>query len=454
MGQEIQVPLIDGEYIKYINLDNAATTPPFKKVMDKINEFSKVYSSIHRGNGLKSYVSTEAYQEAREIVGSFVGADLFNHSTIFVKNSTEAINKLANIFCFVDGDIIIVSQMEHHSNDLPWRAKVITKYISTTDNGELDMKHFKYLLDKYKKRLKLVAVAGASNVTGYINPIHEIAKLTHNVGAKFLVDASQLAPHRKINIKSVKDIEHIDFIAFTAHKLYAPFGIGVLIGPKDFFNNNEPDQVGGGTVKIVTQNNVYWNETPERNEAGTPNVIGAVALAISINFMRKLGFKKIEKHELELTKHLIDGLKCIENIKIYGHLEADLNKRLCVISINVKNTNHALVSAILSYEYGIGVRSGCFCAHPYVLKLLNIDEKHFLKYKRQILNEDKSLVPGLVRISLGLYNTVGDIDRLLNALRNISEGRFSKKYFFDKKTGNYIPENWKPNCHDFFDFQC
>lgn len=253
VGQDVEVPLINGKYIKYINMDNAASTPPFKIVMNKINQFSEVYSNVHRRNGFKSYLSSETYEEVRKVVGSFVGANLKNNSIIFVKNTTEAVNKLANTFIFDDRDVIIASQMKHHSNDLPWRNKAIIKYINITDNGELDMDHFISLIDKYQDKLKLVAVTGASNVTGYINPIHKIAEITHRVGAKLLVDASQLAPHREINIKSDRAVDHIDFIVFTAHKLYAPFGLGVLIGPKDFFNNVEPDHVGGGTVRLVTQ---------------------------------------------------------------------------------------------------------------------------------------------------------------------------------------------------------
>ncbi len=441
IGQKFEVPIINGRNVRYVNLDNAASTPPLKKVMEKINQFAEVYSSVHRGNGFKSYISTEVYQQAREIVGNFVGADLDNHSIIFVKNSTEAINKLANTFLFNDGDMIIASQMEHHSNDLPWRKKVNIEYINVTGSGELDMGHLIYLTEKHKGKIKLVAVTGASNVTGYINPIHKISKIAHRVGAKLLVDASQLAPHRRIDIS--KEAGHIDFVAFTAHKLYAPFGTGVLIGPREFFNSVEPDHVGGGTVKVVTQNSVYWDETPEKNEAGTPNVFGAVALATSIDFIQNLGFDEIKQHEHNLTRYLLKGLKNIRDIKIYGHTEADTNIRLGVVSFNLKNISHSLVAAILSYEYGIGVRSGCFCAHPYVLKLLNINLNEFEKYKAQIINNDKSQVPGLVRVSFGLYNTVEDVDRLIYALNNISNGKYFRDYVFDNKFGGYVPANWK-----------
>ncbi len=451
IGADFKVPVINGNNVRYVNLDNAASTPPLKKVMEKINQFAEVYSSVHRGNGFKSQISTEVYQQAREIVGNFVGADLNNHSIIFVKNSTEAINKLANTFLFNDGDMIIVSQMEHHSNDLPWRKKVDIKYINVTDSGELDLEHLIYLTEKYKEKIKLVAVTGASNVTGYINPIHEISKIAHSAGAKLLVDASQLAPHRQIDISKVA--EQIDFIAFTAHKLYAPFGTGVLIGPKKFFNSVEPDHVGGGTVKVVTQNEVYLDQTPERNEAGTQNVFGAVALATSIDFIQNLGFDQIEKHENDLIQYLFAGLSNIQDIKIYGHTEADINKRLGVVSFNLKNIHHSLVSAILSYEYGIGVRNGCFCAHPYVLKLLNINLNEFEKYKSQLLNNDKSQVPGLVRVSFGLYNTVEDVDRLIFALNNISKGKYFRDYVFDSKHGSYVPANWMYKNNYLFDLR-
>ncbi|MDO9535229.1 MAG: aminotransferase class V-fold PLP-dependent enzyme [Bacillota bacterium] len=452
MGQGIKVPIINGKFIEYVDLDNAATTPPFKKVMDKVNEFSSLYSNIHRGSGFKSNLSTEIYGEARKIIAGFVGTDLTDNSVIFVKNSTEAINKLAKLYNLNDNDIVVCSQMEHHSNDLPWRKKAIVKYINVTDNGEIDMNHFMNLIESYKGRIKLVSVTGASNVTGYINPIHEIAKIAHGIGAKILIDASQLAPHRKINIKGMQDSEHIDFIVFTGHKLYAPFGSGVLIGSKEFFNNVDPDCVGGGTVKIVTENEVYWDETPEKNEAGTPNVIGAVALAVSIKIIQNIGFERIQEHEIVLSEYLFDKLRKTDNIEIYSDMNASFDRHLGVISFNINDINHSLVAAILSYEYGIGVRSGCFCAHPYVLKLLRVDRNAVERHKENILSNNKSQVPGLVRLSLGLQNTHEDIDRLIYALKKISNGERFGNYIIDKKTGTYMPEGWNSKYRDHFDF--
>jgi selenocysteine lyase/cysteine desulfurase len=173
--------------------------------------------------------------------------------------------------------------MEHHSNDLPWKRTTKVKYIETTLEGELDLNHYLHLMHAYEGKVKLVTITAASNVTGYLTPIHEIAELAHTFGARILVDASQYVPHRLLDMKDNNCSAHIDFVAYTSHKLYAPFGIGVLVGSKEFFNNLEPDSTGGGTVKIVTDDDVKWDETPHKNEAGTPNVIGAVALATAIN---------------------------------------------------------------------------------------------------------------------------------------------------------------------------
>ncbi|MBB6215467.1 selenocysteine lyase/cysteine desulfurase [Anaerosolibacter carboniphilus] len=452
LGQDFQVPILGNQYIRYVDLDNAATSPPFIKVVDKVNEFSKLYSSIHRGNGFKSLCSTEIYQEARNIVANFVEAEPDKNTVVFVKNSTEAINKLASLFTFNEEDIILTSFMEHHSNDLPWRKHGIVKNIDIKTTGEIDIDHFKNLVHQYGKRIKLVAITGASNVTGYINPIYDIATMAHEIGAKVLVDASQLAPHRKIDIKRNMDIKHIDFLVFTAHKLFAPFGTGVLVGPNEFFEHAEPDHVGGGMVKMVTSEEVYWDEVPERNEAGTPNVMGAVALAVSIKNIEAIGYGRIEKHEMELTQYLVEGLKEINHIDICGGTSFHIEHRLGVVSFNVENMHHSLVAAILSYEYGIGVRSGCFCAHPYVLRLLNVDSDKVNRYKNSILNGDKSNVPGLVRVSLGLQNNLEDIDRLLMALKNITAGIYSDCYVIDKHSGNYSPKGWTSNFHSYFSF--
>jgi selenocysteine lyase/cysteine desulfurase len=415
-----------------------------------VNEFSEFYSSVHRGNGFKSILSTEIYEQCRETVLDFMGADKNNNAAIFVRNSTEGINIVASIFNFQKGDIVICSRMEHHSNDLPWRRNSEVKYIDIDVNGELDLNHLESLLLEYGNRVKLIAVTGASNVTGYINPVHEIAKLAHKYGAQILIDASQLAPHRKINVMEDHSEEHLDFIVFTGHKLYAPFGAGVIIGPKVFFNSADPFMLGGGIVKLVTDDMVYWEEAPERNEAGTPNIIGALAIASAIKQIEEIGMKEIVAHENMILKYMLHGIKNIDGIILYGCKDADSSKRLGVVSFNVKDVPHALVASVLSYEYCIGVRNGCFCAHPYVLRLLQMHPEEIERHQINILNNDKRNLPGLVRASLGIYNTVEDIDRFLLALKNISEGKIANRYVRNQKQGTYVPENCTFNWTDTF----
>ncbi|MGD9092154.1 MAG: aminotransferase class V-fold PLP-dependent enzyme, partial [Anaerolineales bacterium] len=248
VGLEIQVPLLDGSHKQYINLDNAASTPPLKFVQKTVNEFMNYYSSVHRGTGFKSQLSTHVYEEARNVVLNFVGADPGTHTCIFVKNTTEAVNKLARRFPFSSiRDVVITSGMEHHSNDLPWRSVAKTIHIETTVDGYLNEADFDEQLERYGQRLALVAITGASNVTGNLNPFHRLAEKAHAVGAQIVVDCAQLAPHRKIDMRPLDDLAHLDYVTLSAHKMYAPLGTGALIGRRDTFERGDPDMRGGGT---------------------------------------------------------------------------------------------------------------------------------------------------------------------------------------------------------------
>lgn len=450
LGTDITVPIIGGSKVNYINFDNAATTPPFKRAMESINGFSQYYSNIHRGSGFKSEISSIIYEETKETILDFIGSNSERNHVIFTKNSTEALNKLANCMHFESGDVVISTQMEHHSNDLPWRKKAQVMYVEVFENGELDLDHYMYLLNIYNSKVKLVTVSAASNVTGFINPIHKMAKMAHRYGIRILIDASQIMAHRKLDVKPDWDEEHLDFVVFTGHKMYAPFGIGVLIGPKEFFDMANPDMLGGGIVKVVLSDTVYLADSPERHEAGTPNILGAVGLASAIKVFESIGDTEVIRHENELVQHLLSGLMRLENISIYGSVDSDPLKRVGTVSFNMGGTFHALVAAILSYEYGIGVRNGCFCAHPYVLSLLNVGKQMQSEFAQHILNGNKSQVPGMVRVSLGLYNTINEVDILLLALKNIKSGTFNQKYVFDESQGTYKPKDWNINIHDYF----
>ncbi len=451
VGIDTKVPLLNGRTVPYINLDNAATTPALKPVFDKVNEFLRWYSSVERGSGFKSRLSTEIYEEARRIVSEFVGADPESYTVIFTKNSTEAINKLAHRFPFSKGDIVLRSLMEHHSNDLPWRLVADVEYIGVNPNGGLDLDHFEYLLDKFAGRIKLVAISGASNVTGYLNPIHEIAARAHEIGAKIFVDAAQLAPHRAIDMGSPDDPSHIDYLAFSAHKMYAPYGTGVLVGLNETFNQGAPDCVGGGTIELVTSDQVRWAHLPEKEEAGTPNAVGAVALAAAIVSLDEIEIDKIAQHEAQLTGYLLNQLARIDGIKVYGDTDPSrTSARLGVVPLEVKRVPHQLVAAILAFEGGIGVRNGCFCAHPYVLKLLNVSPEEIESYKNEVEQGSREHLPGLVRVSFGCYNNESEVDALVEWLQRIVNRDYSGDYIRDKATGEFRLKGMNHSFREYF----
>ncbi|QAT41687.1 aminotransferase class V-fold PLP-dependent enzyme [Clostridium sp. JN-9] len=413
VGVDEKVPICNGSYITSINFDNAATTPPFITVMDEINNFSPWYSSIHRGTGYKSEFSSNTYENCRKIVLQFVNADLEEDTAIFVKNTTEAINLLCCSLWDNDKDLtILTTKMEHHSNDLPWRNRFKVIYAEVDRFGRLKLEDLEDKLKK-NKNIKLVSITGASNVTGCINPIHKIAKLAHSYGAKILVDGAQLIPHKPFSMKGDNEDEKIDFSAFSAHKMYAPFGTGVLIGPKEVFQYNEPHYRGGGTVKIVTDDYVMWDNAPNRFEAGTPNIIGAVALAASIKTLNSLGMNNISNYEDYLLNYASNKLKSINGIEL---IDVSHNSdKVSIIPFNVKDIHHSVIAGILSDKAGIAVRSGCFCAQPYVQRLLTIPKEKIEQYKKN--PDDKK--PGFVRLSFGLYNDINEIDRLVKVLQYI-----------------------------------
>jgi selenocysteine lyase/cysteine desulfurase len=445
VGIDRQVPLLDGSTRPYVYLDNAASTPAFRGVQHKVNEFLGWYSSVHRGSGFKSLLSTKVYEQAREIVARFVGADPKTHSVIFGKNTTEAVNKLANRMDWRPGDVVITTVMEHHSNDLPWRPKAQVEYVGLRKDGSLDVDDLRQKLERFSGRVRLVAATGASNVTGFAPPIHDMAEMAHQHGAKILVDCAQLAPHRAVNVGPLGSPRSLDFVALSAHKMYAPFGTGALIGPQAFFERGAPDYRGGGTIDVVSLDEVYWTAPPERDEAGSPNVVGAVALAASIRILTRVGMDAIAAHEQELTRHALGRLNALDGIKIHGSRDPGrLDDRLGVITFEVEGVPHGKVAAVLGFEGGIGVRNGCFCAHPYILRLMGVDGEAYQAYKQQVLNHDRSKLPGLVRASFGCYNTRAEIDRLMDMLSRIVRGDYNGDYVLHRATGDYLPPSFEP----------
>jgi cysteine desulfurase / selenocysteine lyase len=451
IGVEQAVPVLDAAPRRYINFDNAASTPVHADVLETVNRFMHWYSSVHRGTGFKSRVATQAYEEARAIVAGFVGADPAHHTVIFGKNATEAINKLSYRLPLDRDDVVLVSQLEHHSNDLPWRARATVHHIAADTEGGLDEADFDRLLAEHAGRVKLVAVTGGSNVTGHMPAIHRLAAKAHAAGARILVDCAQLAPHRAIDMGAVDDPGHLDYVAISAHKMYAPFGTGALIGRRDTFEQGAPEYRGGGTVEFVATDDVSWGHGPDRDEAGSPNVVGAVALAAAVQALQRVGMDAVARHEAELTAYALERLAGIEGLRVYGDADpARAADRLGVITFNIEGLSHFLVAAVLGAEYGIGVRNGCFCAHPYLMRLLGLTTGQAAVVRDQVARGDRRAMPGMVRVSFGSYNTTDEIDELVRALEHIARGEFRGLYVQDPATGEFAADGWAPAAVSFF----
>jgi len=452
-GINVKVPVLGGSHKRFIYFDNAASTPPLKSVLRAVEEFMPYYASVHRGSGFKSLVSTRAYEEAHRLAGEFVGADLDNQTVIFMKNTTEALNKLANRLPLKKDSIVLCSLLEHHSNDLPWRFKAKVVHIEIDGEGRLDEEDLESKFEKYYPKVALLAVTGASNVTGFLPPIHKYARLAHQYGCRIVVDAAQLAPHRPIDMKNSSDPEHVDYLTYAGHKMYAPFGTAVLIGDRETFLAGDPDQKGGGTVSMTDRKKVVWAHLPDKEEAGSPNAVGAVALAAAIKYFRKVGFRKVITHERRLAKYALNRMQEIPHIRIYGDTRANLPEdRLGSIPFNMDGEHHAKVAAILGYEGGIGVRNGCFCANPFMQALLKIPPKKLKKIHQQIRQSHRAEVPGTVRVSFGIQNSTAEIDRLIKMLKIISEGKYKGKYVVNHHTGEYHPKGFKIDLHAFLPF--
>lgn len=452
VGLDAAVPVLGGGLQPYINLDNAASTPPLKAVQQAVMDYLPYYSSVHRGTGFKSQLSTHYYEESRKIVLDFMDAPSDEFTCIFGKNSTEALNKLARRFPFTpQRSLVITSGMEHHSNDLPWRASTQTLHVGVLENGELDEAGFDRLLEQYGPQVALVAITGASNVTGYLNPIHRLAEKAHAVGAQILVDCAQLAPHRLVRVGRLAEEDHLDYVVISAHKMYAPFGTGALISRRDTLERGDPDMVGGGTVEIVTLEDVVWAGPPDRDEAGSPNTVGAIALAAAIRELESVGMQAVAAHEAELTAHALQALTTVPGIHIFGDRDpARADQRLGVIPFLLESHSHFQVAAVLGHEFGIGVRSGCFCAHPYILELLGLNQQQASQVREEMLAGNKADMPGLVRASFGLYNTIEEVDILVEALKKIAREDYQGNYVQDRSSGEYVLQNWQPGFEGYF----
>ncbi|HWF17548.1 MAG TPA: aminotransferase class V-fold PLP-dependent enzyme [Acidimicrobiales bacterium] len=437
VGAHAPVPCVDGRARPYRDLDCAASTPALETVAQRVTEFLPWYSSVHRGAGYKSRRATAAYEAARDSAHRFArrpagGDDV----VVLVRNTTEAINHLAYRLGLSPADVVVTTVVEHHANILPWARVATRRWVECDRDGTFGVDDVVRALDDGREPA-LLALTGASNVTGWLPPIEEICAAARQRGIPVLLDAAQLAPHRPLPAGP-------DFIAFSGHKLYAPFGAGALIGPRATFETGDPFLAGGGAVDLVDLDEVIWTEPPEREEAGSPNVVGAVAFGAAMDELERIGWDAVRAHEAALCDRLHVGLRAIPGVRVLGppldgpHAGED---RLAVAAFTVDGMHHALVAARLSAEFGVGVRHGCFCAHPYLIRLLGVGQAGLDRARAAVRRGDRSGIPGAVRASCGLGTSSDDVDALLDALGALAAGLPAPvDYVQDPVTADYWPE--------------
>jgi selenocysteine lyase/cysteine desulfurase len=396
VSAHLTVPTLSGP-LDYANFDHAASTPALVSVKQAVDTALRTYSSVHRGNGYASRVTSAWYEQAREEVRAFVGAR-DGDEVVFTRNSTDSLNLLAR--ALPRDTAVFVFETEHHAALLPWPARRTHRLpVPGTPRDAATL--LRSALRGSHSRHRLVVLAGASNVTGELWPVRELAAIAHEHGARVVLDAAQYAPHRPVDLEELG----VDYVVLSGHKLYAPFGAGVLAGRADWLDAAAPYLSGGGATRTVTERGVVWQEGPARHEAGSPNVIGAIALAAACSALRAQG-EAIEAHEAALGRALLDGLRAIDGVQTYS-LFGDSQERVAVATFTIDGVDSSLVSAVLSAEHGIGVRDGKFCAH------LCVDA---------LLDDPYAAVPETaVRASIGLATSAEHVERLVAAVADLAE---------------------------------
>ncbi|MFF0531462.1 aminotransferase class V-fold PLP-dependent enzyme [Nocardia amikacinitolerans] len=405
-GDDLPVPLVQGGTRTYANFDHAASAPALAQVTDRIQRLLPYYASVHRGAGYASRISTECYEAARGSVARFLDAD-DDQVVVFTRNTTDSLNLLASC---VPGDTVVLD-IEHHANFLPW-TRHGRRVVRAADTVAETIRSL--VAELCSKPAALLAVTGASNVTGEVLPLERLADIAHQCGARILVDAAQLAPHRRISLRE----QGIDYLAFSGHKLYAPFGAGVLVGRRDWLDGAEPYLAGGGAVRAVSTEHTEWAPAPQRHEAGSPNVLGAAALAAACDALAAIDPEALAAHERLLAERLRDGLCAIPGVETL-RIWSDSPDSVGIVAFTVAGFAPGHVAAYLSAEHAIGVRDGRFCAHP-LLARLGLD--------------------GALRASIGLGTTSADVDRLVDAVATLVHNGPSWNYAETDGLWNPTPE--------------
>ncbi|MGY1397499.1 aminotransferase class V-fold PLP-dependent enzyme [Streptomyces sp. SS10] len=371
LGRDVAVPLVTGGEVTYAALDQAASAPALQRVWDDVAAYAPYYGSVHRGAGYLSQLSTDLFENARRTVADFLDCR-DGDEVVFTRSTTDSLNLLAA--ALPDGCEVFVFETEHHAALLPWRRAGRVTFLDAPDSPAQAVAALeRALADRDPYGPALVCVTGASNVTGELWPVRELAAAAHAHGARIVLDAAQLAPHRAVSVRELD----VDWVAFSGHKLYAPFGSGVLAGHADWLREAEPYLAGGGASRTVVRRadggvDVRWHETAARHEAGSPNVIGAYAVASACKALTEAGFEALAAREDALVRAVREGLADVPEVRFLS-LFGDDAPRVGVLSFVVDGWNSSHFAAALSAEYGIGVRDGLFCAHPLVRRLLGGD---------------------------------------------------------------------------------
>lgn len=406
VGADTNVPLVTGDTRRYANLDYAASAPSLRAVADHVAEILPYYASVHRGAGYPSQVSTRVYEGARGAVAGFVSARQ-DDVVVFTRNTTDSLNLLAG--CVPHDGQVLVLDIEHHANLLPWQA-LPHRVVTAASTLERTLRRLE--AEFARRPVALLAVTGASNVTGEQLPLGRLAGLAHRHGARISVDAAQLAPHRRIDLVATD----VDYVAFSGHKLYAPFGAGALVGRPDWLNEAPPYLAGGGSVRRVTTSDATWGPAPGRHEAGSPNVIGVAALARACQELAAIPDGTLENHESALRQRLVDQLSQLPGLRVH-RIWPDSSSAIGVVAFSVSGFDAGLVAAYLSAEHGIGLRDGAFCAHPLLARL--------------------GEPSGALRASVGVGTVASDVDRLSAALEQLI--RFGPQWQYYVVDGRYAP---------------
>jgi selenocysteine lyase/cysteine desulfurase len=409
----LTVPTVGGAFVDYANLDHAASTPALVVVRQAVDAALQTYSSVHRGKGYASQVTSRWYEQAREEVGRFVGARA-EDEVVFTRNTTDSLNLLAR--SLPRDTTVYVFESEHHAALLPWNARRTVR-LPVPGSARDAVLLLRSALASSRGRNRLVVLSGASNVTGELWPVAELAAVARDGGARVVLDAAQLAPHRRVDL----DALGVDYVALSGHKLYAPFGAGVLAGRADWLDEARPYLAGGGATRTVArageQVEVEWHRGTARHEAGSPNVVGAYAIASACKALTEAGFASLVTRERELLARLRDGLAAIPGVRVLS-LFGEASERVGVLSFVVAGHDSSQLATDLSALYGIGVRSGLFCAHPLVRTLLGSEPDAFGECGAP------DAVPGersldAIRVSFGAGTPGEHVERFLAALASL-----------------------------------